>query len=144
MHSSRMRAARLLTVSQHALHRGGSAQGVSPRGVCVCLIFKYRMGVCLRVCARGVSAWGVSAQGALDRMTDTLKNITFPQTSFAGGITVKPVRLSELYSHMRLFGNKTISPYAWRSYHNRKGAFALTETDTDKMTTASNGISVSV
>ena len=34
LHSSRMRTTRLLTISQHVPHRGGSAQGCgSPRGV---------------------------------------------------------------------------------------------------------------
>ena len=40
MHSSRMRTAHLLTVSQHALHAGVSAwrRDVSAQGVCVCVV----------------------------------------------------------------------------------------------------------
>ena len=49
MHSSGMRTARLLTISQYALHGGVSAQGW---GVCP--------GGCL---PRGVSTQGVSAHG---------------------------------------------------------------------------------
>ena len=56
-----MRTARLLTVSQHALGRGCVSPGVSTQG-CV---------------------W--QTPPPVDRMTDTCKNITFPQTSFAGG-----------------------------------------------------------
>ena len=62
MHSSGMRTARLLTVSQHAL-------------------------------PGGVPGWGVYLPGGgtcpgtppVNRITDTCKNITLPQTSFAGG-----------------------------------------------------------
>ena len=62
MHSSRMRTARLLTVSKHALRKGGCL----PREECVC-----SGGVCLprevsaqgSVCPLAVSARGMSAQG---------------------------------------------------------------------------------
>ena len=61
MHSSGMRTARLLTVSQHALCRGVYpsmqwARGCLPRGVSAW--GSAQGGVC-----PGVSAWGVSAQG---------------------------------------------------------------------------------
>ena len=55
MHSSRMRTGRLLTVSQHALPGGVPAGGYLPR------------------------------YPPVNRITDTCKNITLPQTSFAGG-----------------------------------------------------------
>ena len=75
MHSSRMRIARLLTVSQHALLGGGC---VPARGMYLPL-----------ACTRG----GVYLPGGylprysppVNRMTDRCKNITLPQTSFAGG-----------------------------------------------------------
>ena len=67
MHSSRMCTARLLIVSQHALLGGVSAWGVPAQ--------------------EGVPAKGVPAQvlPPVNRMTDRYKNITLPQTSFAGG-----------------------------------------------------------
>ena len=55
MHSSRMRTARLLTVSQHALGREGFAWGCLPRGRCL------DRGGCLPrgdVCPGGVSGQG--------------------------------------------------------------------------------------
>ena len=86
-----------------------SAQGCLPGGVCLGGV--YLGGVCPRGCLPGgvcqgdVSAWWVSAKGgvclgkgvyipacnAVDtpspvyRMTEKCKNITLPQTSFAGG-----------------------------------------------------------
>ena len=103
MHSSKMRTARLLTVSQHTL-----PEGVPPR-VCT-----YLGGVPARrvylpggylpggVPAQGgvylpggvhlprgvcVPAWGCTCPGTppVNRMTERCKNITLPQTSFAGG-----------------------------------------------------------
>ena len=63
MHSSRMRTACLLTVPQHALPGGVPAQGVYlPRGVPAQVLLS-----------------------PVNRMTDSCKNITLPQTSFAGG-----------------------------------------------------------
>ena len=79
MHSSRMRTARLLTVfpSMHSaggcLLLGGSGPGrvFAPGG---------------RVCSRGVSQHALrQTPPCMDRMTDRCKNITLPQTSFAGG-----------------------------------------------------------
>ena len=66
LHSSRMRTARLLTVSQHALHRRGCLPGgCLPRGVCP---------------EEGVSTQGgVSAQPPPPPRTDRCKNITLPQ-----------------------------------------------------------------
>ena len=66
-----MRTACLLTISQHALLGGVPVQGVQG----------------------GVPAHGVSLPGGVlaqvlppvNRMTDRCKNITLPQTSFAGG-----------------------------------------------------------
>ena len=59
MHSSRMRNARLLTVSQHALLRGGVCLGcLAKGGVCP--------GVCVYVCVcvpGDVFPGGLSAQG---------------------------------------------------------------------------------
>ena len=79
-HSSRMRTARLLTVS-HSIQGGeGSAQG---GGVC--------LGGCLprRGCLPGgcVSqhAMGQTPPPPVDRMTDRCKNTTLPQTSFECG-----------------------------------------------------------
>ena len=74
MHSSRMHTTRLLTVSQHALPGGVPAQGDVPT-----------LGVHLS--GGGVPAEGVPAQvlPPVNRMTDRCKNITLPQTSFAGG-----------------------------------------------------------
>ena len=73
MHSSRMCTTRLLTVSQHALPGGCTCQGGVPA-----------WGVYL---PGGVPAQGVPAQvlPPVNRMTDRCKNITLPQTSFAGG-----------------------------------------------------------
>ena len=140
MHSSRMRTAHLLTISQHALLGGVPARGCVPaRGVyllgctspgvdllggCTCLRGYLPRGcACPRECtcqgvylprgvpARGVPARGVPAKGGIpargvpargctcpgvpaqvplpvNRITDTCKNITLPQTSFAGGKNV--------------------------------------------------------
>ena len=71
MHSSRMRTARLLTVSQHALLGGVPARGVYLTG-----------GVPAQ---GGYLLGGVPAQVPVNRMTDRCKNITLPLTSFAGG-----------------------------------------------------------
>ena len=76
MHSNRMRTVRLLTVS-HALEGYLPGSGVPARGC---------------TCQGGVPAQGVPAQGVpaqvlppVNRITDRCKNITLPQTSFAGG-----------------------------------------------------------
>ena len=88
-----MRTARLLTVSQYALLGGGvPAGGVPAWGGWVYLP---------RRCTRpgGVPAQGLYLPGGctyrgvasqvspppVNRITDTCKNITLPQTSFAGG-----------------------------------------------------------
>ena len=106
-----MRTVRLLTVSQHALMGGIPAQGGVPTwgctcpGGCTCLGVYLPGGVSAQggvylpkggVPAQGVPAqggwgctcpWGVPAQvlPPVNRMTDRCKNITLPQTSFAGG-----------------------------------------------------------
>ena len=92
MHSSRMRTARLLTVSQHALPGGGMylPGGVPARG-CTCL--------------GGVPARGYLPAGYLpryppmNRMTDRCKNITLPQTSFEGGNN--KLTLRAYYTHFK-------------------------------------------
>ena len=78
MHSSRMRTARLLTVSRIIrvgggclpTEGGGSARGVSARRVCI------------PAC---IGADIPTLPSPVDRMTDRCKNITLPKTSFAGG-----------------------------------------------------------
>ena len=76
MHSSGMRTARLLTVSQHALHRGVPAGGTFPGG-CTC-----QGGV--PAWGRGVPAWGVYAPCEQNDWQTGVK--TEPsQTTFAGG-----------------------------------------------------------
>ena len=93
MHSSGMRTARLLTISQHALGECIPAcigQGVYPsmhwEGGGLYPVYTVQGGV-----SRGVSAQGSVADTPLvDRMTDICKNITFPRTSFAGGNKRKP------------------------------------------------------
>ena len=86
MHSSGMRTARLLTVSQHALCRGCVSQHALGRGVCVpactgqggCVPACTGQGGCIPACTgwgcvsqhalgRGVSAWGVIARGVSAR-----------------------------------------------------------------------------
>ena len=82
LHSSRMRTARTLTISPSMLcTRGGGAtsQGCLGRGA-----------------SRGVSSWGVPPPGGLppvNRMTNRCKNITLPQTSFAGGNNISDDRV---------------------------------------------------
>ena len=75
MHSSRMLTARALTIGGGGVYLPG---GVPARGV-------YLPG--------GIPAWGVYLPAGVpaqvlplvNRMTDRCKNITLPQTSFAGG-----------------------------------------------------------
>ena len=57
MHSSGMRTARLLTVSQYALHRGCESQHALGRGLCIPAC-TWQGGVC-----PGGVCWGVSSQG---------------------------------------------------------------------------------
>ena len=104
MHSSRIGTARLLTVSQHALPGGVPARGCTCLGVylprrCTCLEGTYQgvylpMGVCTfpgGCTCPGVCVYlpgGCTCPGTpppVNRMTDRCKNITLPQTSFAGG-----------------------------------------------------------
>ena len=72
MHSSWMRIAHLLTVSQHALLGGVPARGWE--GV-------YLLG-CVCTCSGYLPRY---PPPPVNRMTDRCKNITLPQTSFAGG-----------------------------------------------------------
>ena len=76
VHSSRMRTARLLTISRSiqcisgwgSATRGGLhvwGEGLHPGGV--------------------INPGGSWADPLVNRMTDSCKNITLPQTSFAGG-----------------------------------------------------------
>ena len=71
MHSSRMCTTRLLTVSHVSQGGGGlpnpSSLDADPPGHVTC-----------------DACWEANSP-AVDRMTDTCKNITLPQTSFAGG-----------------------------------------------------------
>ena len=70
MHSSRMRIARLLPVSPSThCAGGGSAPGGSASG----------LG------GGGVSQHAMGQTPPVNRTTDKCKNITLPQTSFAGG-----------------------------------------------------------
>ena len=65
MHSSGMRTARLLTVSQHALRKGGVSQHALGRGVCIPACTGPG-GVCISTCTgQGGVCWGVSAQGGV-------------------------------------------------------------------------------
>ena len=128
MHSSRMRTVRLLTVSQHALPGGVPAGGVNlPSGGCTCLgvggvpawgwgVYLpggvpawgvYLPGVCVYLPGGCVPAQGVPAQVLLpvNRMTDRCKNITFPQTSLAGGNKLfleKGYRINFIFRRVRL------------------------------------------
>ena len=86
MHSSRLRTARSLTISWW----GGGVRdrgGMRDRGVCV-------VGACM---AR------TPPPTPVDRMTDACKNITLPQTSFAGGKNLYKsslLRLETSYSNV--------------------------------------------
>ena len=79
MYSSRMRTARLLTISQHALSRGVSAWegGGLPRGVSAW------GGVCL---PRGVSSQRVSAQGMSAQEGCLPKGGVCPGVCLPGGV----------------------------------------------------------
>ena len=91
MHSSRMHTTRLLTISQHALIGGCTCLGgFLPRG-CTCPVGVPAKGVYLPgtvylpegvYLPRGCTCAGTHP---VNRMTDRCKNITLPQTSFAGG-----------------------------------------------------------
>ena len=108
MHSSRMRTARLLPVSPN-MHCSGCvpAQGGVPiRQGCT-----YPGGMYLPrgsvYLPGGVPAWGVPAclggeyllrySPPVNRMTDRCKNITLPQTSFAGGKKYPPLFRSRYF-----------------------------------------------
>ena len=99
MHSSRMRTARLLTVSQHALRRGGVCQqglsargdgGLSTWGVSAQACLHQRVSALGVVCPVRVSAQqgclprGVWQTPPVDRMTDRCKNITLSQLCCGG------------------------------------------------------------
>ena len=71
MHSSRMRTVRFLTVSQHALPGVYLPSGVPARGVPAREVYL----------PRGY----LPRYSPVNRMTERCKNITLPQTSFAGG-----------------------------------------------------------
>ena len=102
MHSSRMRTAHLLSVSP-SMHCSGGVPG--PRGVYLVLgdvpcprrvpglrgVYLV-LGGCTWSRGCNWSLGGVPAQALpapVNRMTDRCKNITLPQTSFAGGNNVK-------------------------------------------------------
>ena len=85
LHSNRMRTARALTLSPSMLcaGRGAWSGGCMVRG--------------------GAWSWGVVSQHALrqtppvNRMTNSCKNITLPQTSFAGGNKYNSTNLNPNY-----------------------------------------------
>ena len=82
LHSSRMRTARALTVSPSMLCAGG----VPPGGVL--LWGGLLLGGCLLLgglLQGGVSQHALRQTPPVNRMTNRCKNITLPQTSFAGG-----------------------------------------------------------
>ena len=111
MHSSRMSTARMLTVSHRTEEGGLSVQGrsllrgdacpgwclhredQSAQGVFCPGVSAQGVGVCQGcVSAQGVCAWEVYPNmkwgrhpTPMNRITDRCKNITLPQTSFAGG-----------------------------------------------------------
>ena len=109
MHSSRMRTARLLPVSPSMHCSGGctwsvggvpgpgesawSGRGAVPGPTGVYLV----PGVCTWsvgcIWSRGCTWWGIPAQvlPSVNRMTDRCKNITLPQTSFAGGNNINNI-----------------------------------------------------
>ena len=80
MHPNRMRTARLLTVSQHALLGMYLPGGVPAGGRCTFPGGVPAQGEC--TCAGGIPA---QVLPPVNRMTDRCKNITLLQTSFAGG-----------------------------------------------------------
>ena len=103
-----MRTARLLTVSQHVLLGGVPAKGGVPAGGCT------YPGVYL---PRGCTfPGGVPAQvsSPVNRMTDRCKNITLPQTSFAGGN--KNYECTNLIEIMRLWKNLSMSVHPVASW----------------------------
>ena len=87
MHSSSMRTAHLFTVAssiweEECLPKGGVCpRGFLPRG-CLPRVVSLP-GECIPACNGGDSPPPVN------RMTDRCKNITLPQTSFAGGNNVE-------------------------------------------------------
>ena len=92
MHSSRMHTARLLSVSgsipvgwvgcpgdvRREVCRGGGCPGVVSRMV-------HLGGVCPGGCVRIPACNGVDTTTPVNRIKDRCRNITLPQTSFAGG-----------------------------------------------------------
>ena len=96
MHSSRMRTASLLPVSPsiHCSRGGGYLPGGIPARGCTCqgipaqgVYLPEGVNLLGDTCPGGVPAGGVPAQvlPPVNRMTDRCKNITLPQTLFAGG-----------------------------------------------------------
>ena len=91
LHSSMMRTARLLPVSPSMHYSGGGvcSLGVSgPGGV-------WSQGGCL-VQGGVVSQHALRQTPPVKRMTDRCKNITLPQTSFAGGKNLFMPQLMQL------------------------------------------------
>ena len=74
-------------ISQHALCRGAGPGGFWSRGEGVLApgCVWSQGGVCSRGGGVGIPACSESDPPPVNRMTDRCKNITFPQTSFAGG-----------------------------------------------------------
>ena len=111
IHSSRMRTARLLTVSQHALMWGvylpkgdvPAQGGVPAQGV-----YLPRVKGC--TCPQGYLPR--YSPTPVNRMTDRCKNITLPQTSFAGGN-------KSCYLSMMGFFNPRPPPKTISCWHHR-------------------------
>ena len=95
LHSSRMRTARALTISPSTLCAGvmpglgvpGLGGGCMVPGPWGCMV----LGGCLVLGGCGIPAC-TEADPSVNRMTNKCKNMTLPQTSFAGG--------NEWYTHL--------------------------------------------
>ena len=124
-----MRTARLLNVSQHTLAGGVPARGCTCPGECTCLGVPGGVPAQGVYLPRGTCPGGVPAQGVylprgctclggtcpgtrhpppVNRMTDRCKNITLPQTWFAGG----------KYSKYEVWNSTvTIHRYHWKWFN---------------------------
>ena len=108
MHSSRMRTARLLTVSQHALPGGVYLVGGVPSQGSVPAwegVHAHRGCTCL-----GGGTWPGTPPPWTEWLTDRCKNITLPQTSFAGG---KNTTLCKKYIFIIFRMNRVLQSRLW-------------------------------
>ena len=85
MHSRKMRTARLLTVSQHALFAGAGGVNLWPGEYLPTGVYLPGGGGGVYLPGGGRYLPRYSPPPPVNRMTDRCKNITLPQTSFAGG-----------------------------------------------------------